>query len=62
MGLRKRRESTGREGKMYYLRRFLAQGVDAVIVTLIGVVIFFFSEHSPVLRGEEQWSITFRPG
>ena len=52
---------------MYYLRRFVAQGIDAVLILLIGTILFYGFSHSPVDHSEgksvdcseEKW--TFSP-
>ena len=45
----------------YYVRRLVAQGIDGIVVSLIGVVIFLHSSHSPVLRDEHQWQLILSP-
>ena len=46
---------------LYYVRRLAAQWIDGIVVSLIGVVIFFHTSHSPVLRNGDQWQITLSP-
>ena len=46
---------------MYYLRRLVAQGIDGIVVPLLGVVVFFHTPHSPVLHSGDQWRITLSP-
>lgn len=46
---------------MYYLRRFLAQMVDWLIITLIGAAMFYGSAHSPVSIEEKEWSLNSSP-
>ena len=45
----------------YYLRRLMAQGIDGIVVSFLGGVIFFHSSHSPVLRHADQWQIVLSP-
>ena len=45
----------------YYVRRLVAQGIDGIVVSLIGVVIFFHSSHSPVLQNGDQWQAVLSP-
>ena len=45
----------------YYVRRLAAQWIDGIVVSLIGVVVFYYSPHSPVLRDGDQWQIVLSP-
>ena len=46
---------------LYYVRRLVAQWIDGTVVSLIGVVIFFHTPHSPVLHNGNQWQIVLSP-
>ncbi len=46
---------------LYYVRRLVGQWIDGIVVSLIGVVIFFHTPHSPVLHNGNQWQITLSP-
>ena len=46
---------------LYYVRRLAAQWIDAIVVSLMGVGVFFHTPYSPVLRDEHQWQLTLSP-
>ena len=57
-----RSQVANRRGSIaYYVRRLAAQGIDGIVVSLLGVVIFFHSSHSPVIRNGDQWQIVLSP-
>ena len=46
---------------MYYVRRLVAQWIDGIVISFLGIVVFFHTSHSPILHNRDQWQITLSP-